>query len=339
MPVDMASSHPHYLRHLLPVWRALTAEARGDVYLAAPMIGMMPGAKPLREAKRGDRAVLVAGFDDLRRVSGRAILMEHGAGQSYGGRPDEAIARNPAYAGGDGRHGVVAFLCPNEYAAERNRRACPDAVVEVIGSPRLAELQGIPAAAPGSRPVVAFAFHWPCTLAPEAGSGWPHWSSAVARLAARGEFEVIGHGHPRAWADLRPAYEAMGVEPVRDFEDVLRRAHVMAVDNSSVLFEWAALRGSTVVLDWPECRPNVHHGLRWWDAADVGPRIIEPLGLAAAVQAALSVTPWPGAEERLERVFPSIEDPAARAVEVILSVADRAPARTRRAAGFPRVAP
>ena len=338
--IDLAASHRHYLDHLLPVWRALPREARGDVYLAAPLLSAVPGALPLGRLGESGRLVLVAGFDDLRRVDGHAVLMEHGAGQSYAGDPDHrAAAASPAYAGGDGRHGVVAFLCPNEYAAERNRAANPDALVVVVGSPLLAALQALPAAPPADRPVVAFGFHWPCPVAPEAGYGWPHWRAALEKLAAAGDFELLGHAHPRVWNDLEPAYRDLGIEPVRDFEDVLVRAHVYCCDNSSTLFEWAALRGPTVVLDWPECRPWVHHGLRWWDAADVGPRILERAALAPAIRSALNVSPWPGAEERIARVFPGVEDPAGRAAEVILGVLGRPRPAARKAARFPRSAP
>lgn len=338
--IDLAASHRHYFDHLLPVWRALPAEMRGDVYLAETFRSSIPGARPLGKLSKSDRPVLIAGFDDLRRVAGHAILMEHGCGQSYAGDPDNrSAAGNPAYAGGDGRHGVLAFLCPNEYAAARNRAASPDSAVVVIGSPRLAALQALPAAPPAERPVVAFGFHWPCTISPEAGSGWAHWRDAVASLAATGEVEVLGHGHPRAWSDLAAAYLDMGVEPVRSFDEVLTRAHVYACDNSSTMFEWAALRGPTVVLDWPDCRPWIDHGLRWWDAADIGPRILEPAALPAAIQSALAVQPWPGAEERIDRVFPGVEDPAARAVEAILRAVAAPKPSERNAARFPRVAP
>lgn len=594
--VDLAASHPHYLAHLLPVWRALPTEIRGDSFLAAPIRASLPGSLPIENLPQTDNAVLVAGFDDLRRVGGHAILMEHGCGQclspetlvltaalhhvpvgdlsvgdeivgfeehpsvhgrrwertfvtaterivlpcyrlhfsdgssvvaseghrwltsnratwnwvttanlqdaarwpthsskllkltdvwgedvswgggylaaafdgeghlsqhpkknrpgqhrlavyfsqkeglmlsrvvalltergfrfsvrlndssdvaslailggrsaqmrflgsvrpvrllqnmkpiesgairgdkvelllseflgdqevvglatstrtlvaegfashnSYRGDPDNRSAGgNPAYAGGDGRHGVLAFLCPNEYAAAPNRETYPDALTAVIGSPRLAHLQTIPAApAASERPVVAFGFHWPVMLAPESGTGWSHWVAALAKLAASGRYEILGHGHPRAWSDLKAAYTDMGIEPVREFDEVLARAHVYCCDNSSTLFEFAAVRGPVVVLDWPACRPEIEHGLRFWDAADVGPRIIEPAGLSAAVGAALATVPWPGAEERLARVFPAVADPAAAAVAAILEAVGRPRVPRRNVASFPRTTP
>lgn len=598
LSVDLAASHPHYLAHLLPVWRALPAEIRGDSFLAAPIRASLPGSLPIENLPQTDNAVLVAGFDDLRRVGGHAILMEHGCGQclapetmvltadlrhmpvgslrvgdeivgfeedadpkcgrrwertfvtatqritmpcyrlhfsdgstviaseghrwltsnrqtwgwvttanlqdaarwpthaskllkltdvwnedtshgagylaaafdgegrisqhtknnrpghhrmalhftqkpglmldrvsellaergfkfsvrvkgdgsgvaslailggrseqmrflgeirplrllqnmkpmqsgqirgekvellvsefigdqkvvglatssrtlvaegfashnSYRGDPDNrAAAGNPAYAGGDGRHGVLAFLCPNEYAAGLNRETYPDALTVVIGSPRLADLQMIPAApAPSERPVVAFGFHWPVMLAPESGTGWSHWVAALAKLAASGRYEILGHGHPRAWSDLKAAYTDMGIEPVREFDEVLARAHVYCCDNSSTLFEFAAVRGPVVVLDWPACRPEIEHGLRFWDAADVGPRIIEPVALSTAVGAALATVPWPGAEERLARVFPAVADPAAAAVAAILEAVGRPRVPRRNVASFPRTTP
>lgn len=338
--IDLAASHPHYFEHLLPVWQALPASSRGDAYLTEPVRASLPGALPLGMLGESQRPVLVAGFDDLRRVSGHAVLMEHGCGQSYGGDPDNASAgANPAYAGGDGRHGVIAFLCPNVYAADRNRARYPDTPTFIIGSPRLGQLQTIPAMPAGDRPVVAFGFHWPCTLSPEAGTGWHHWAGAVAATAASGRFEVLGHAHPRCWNDLAPTYRELGIEPVQHFDDVLARADVYACDNSSTLFEFAAVRGPTVVLDWPACRPWIDHGLRWWDAADVGPRILEPAALVPAIMSALDVMPWPGAEERLARVFPAVEDPAATAAAAIREVLDRPLPSPRQAGRFPRTAP
>lgn len=336
--IDLAASHAHYLAHLLPVWRALPATERGTAYLAAPLRSHLHDSAPIAAIGQAENPVLVAGFEDLRNINGHAILMEHGCGQSYAGDPDEhAACVNPAYAGGDGRHGVLAFLCPNEYAAARNRAKNPDAVTVVVGSPRLGELQRVPHAPDGERPVVAVGFHAQFTFCPEAGTGYPHWRDAVAALAASGEFEVLGHGHPRSWSDLRPAYQDMGIEPVASFNEVLARAHVYCCDNSSTLFEWAAVRGPTVVLDWPAARPWVNHGLRWWDAADVGPRIIEPVALPVAVRSALARSPWPGAEERLARVFPAIENPARVAAAAAVAACDRvSEVRPRSGSRFPR---
>lgn len=339
--IDMAASHRHYLEHMLPVWRELDSEDRGTVHLTRDLQRYIPGSVPLESFQGDGPPVLVAGFDDIKKVGKRKIiLMEHGCGQSYGGDP--ISARHPAYAGGDGRHGIAGFLCPNEYAAERNRVAVPDAFVEVIGSPRLAALQGVPPAPPygDGKPVVAFGFHWDATVCHESMSAWRHWVGAVAKLAQSGDFEVIGHAHPRMFRDVAPTYRDMGVEPVGDFMEVLQRAHVYCADNTSTMFEWAALRGPTVVLDCPWYRLYVDHGLRFWDAADIGPRIGEPAGLGVAVKSALAKRPWPGADERLARVFPAVENPARAAAVAAAHAATLADkVKSRGDARFPRVAP
>ena len=72
-----------------------------------------------------------------------------------------------------------------------------------------------------------------------------------------------------------------------DFADVCRRADVYITDNSSTLFEFAATGRPVVVLNAPEFRRNVNHGLRFWEAATVGVQVDHPRDLVAAVASAL----------------------------------------------------
>jgi len=339
--IDLAASHRHYLEHLLPVWRQIPAEHRGSAFLDGQLMAHLPGSQQIHALgnERSTGPVLVAGLDDMLKVNGRpVILMEHGCGQSYSGDP--ASARHPAYAGGDGRDSVAGFLCPNEYAAARNRERYPEAFVEVVGSPRLAELQLIPAPPPADEiPVLAVSFHWQCTTVGETNTAWYHWINAVDQLQKTGEFKILGHAHPRMFRDCAPTYSAMGIEPVGDFNEVLQRAHVYACDNSSTMYEFAAVRGPVVVLDCPLYRSGVEHGLRFWDGADIGPRILDPAGLAVAVRSALAKRPWPGADEILSRVFPTVGDPAKAAAEACLVAAGRSgQVKPRGLARFPRTA-
>ena len=152
------------------------------------------------------------------------------------------------------------FLHPNETSAARDRAAYPDARVEVVGCPKLDTL---PAREPGPGPVIAVAFHWDGAM-PELRWAWPRFRHAIVRLAAR--YTVIGHGHPRAMADLAPWYRRAGIEVVPDFADVCRRADLLVFDNSSVGFEFAATGRPVVLLDPYHYRRGVHHGLRFWDA-------------------------------------------------------------------------
>lgn len=338
MTVDLAASQRHYLDHLLPIWRALPADARGDVFLPAELAHLIPDARPLPAVKGPGVPVLIAAGPDLRQIDGRpVILTEHGCGQSYNGDP--ATAGNVAYAGGIGRYGIAGFICINEYAAAPNRAAYPDVYTAVVGSGRLAQLQTIAAPPFAEKPVVAVSFHWDCPVAPESRSGWRHWYRAVEKLGVDERFTVLGHAHPRHFRDLAPLYREWGIEPVESFDEVVARAHVYCCDNSSTLFEFAAVRGPVVVLDAPWYRPDVHHGLRFWDAADVGPRIMDGAALPGAIRAALRRQPWPGAEEILARIFPAVADPAAAGAEAVLEAARRAAGVRPHASGrFPHTA-
>lgn len=326
MKVDLVASQRHYLDHLLPAWAALAPEERGVAYLAREFRAAVPDAHLLGPDTFPQGPVLVAAHDDLRYVrDGHGVLFEHGIGQSYGGARDSSYA--PGYAGGVGRGRVAAFLHPNEYSAARDRERYPWLPVKVVGYPRLPALQQIPAPPPHTeapRPTVVVTFHWHAPLCPETRSGFGHWWDAVKALHRSGTVEVLGHAHPRLMPDVSRIYERAGIEVVRRFEDVLARAHCLTFDNTSAGYLFAALRGPVVVLDNPGYRRDVHHGLRFWDAADIGPRISEPADLPAAVERALS-GPWPGAARILDRVLPAIEDPATVAAQAIRTVVNQLP--------------
>ena len=76
----------HHRAHILPVARLLGANEDMERRPAGP-----------------DDIAIVASFGDLKsaRREGfeRIVMMQHGAGQSYGG--DHRTARHPSYAGGD----------------------------------------------------------------------------------------------------------------------------------------------------------------------------------------------------------------------------------------------
>lgn len=327
MKVDLVATERHYVEHLLPVWERL-GELQGRMFLG----GRLPeafGGEGLRGLEPGDDLILVAGYSDLQRVGGRrAVLMEHGAGQSYGGDPGDPVARHSHYAGGNGRHNVVAFLCPNEHSAQRNREAYPDAIVEVIGSPHLASLQGLERRPGDGRVTVAFAFHYDLQLCTETMNAWDAFWPAVVALHRNDELEVLGHAHPRLYRDVAPTYGEWGVEAVESWPEIVQRADVLVCDNSSVGFEFASLVGPVVWMDPPWYRRSVDHGLRFWDAASSGVRVSDPAAVALALEPALAGVP--GLDAALELVFPSVEDPAARAVEAIERAcleSDRVPAR------------
>ena len=110
MIVPMAD-RPHHRAHIAPVARLLGIDS---LYMERAIAGP-------------DDVALIASYGDLpsARRGGfrRIILMQHGAGQSYGG--DSRTARHPCYAGGDDNDDVGLFLVPNEHAGNRWRERYP----------------------------------------------------------------------------------------------------------------------------------------------------------------------------------------------------------------------
>lgn len=261
MRLELCYSQPQYMRHLGPVWDALPEHLRAGVGF-------------------GD-AVLVASAMDLGRAVGaghtRVAYLEHGIGQPYGGAA--------GYPGGVGRGAVSLFLSPNATAAAADRARYPSARVVEVGDPGLERL---PAREPGP-PAVAVSFHWDCVVCPETRSAWPAYRQALPALSER--YQLLGHGHPKAARHLERMWRRLGVEWVPSFDEVCRRADLYVCDNSSTLFEFASTGRPVVVLNAPWYRREVEHGLRFWQAANVGVQVDAPGQLLEAVALALEDPP------------------------------------------------
>lgn len=287
--IDCYASLPHYWAHLKPIWEALPPDVRGGVYsprATNPWGGRVPARWP------ADRPVMVAGFSDYQRVAPRPVVyVEHGAGQTYGG--DVRSAGNPSYSGGSHLTRVRLFICPGEAVAARWRNAYSSALVAAVGDPTLdadlSRARDTPATS-----TVAVTFHWDCGLVPETRSGWAHYARGIPEFVAQARAEgwrVLGHGHPRMWRTLGPWWQRLGVEAVRDLEVVRAGAQVLVADNTSAMWEWCALDRPVVVMDAPWYRPHVHHGLRFWEHSDVGPRVGDPEDLLEALRIAAADPP------------------------------------------------
>lgn len=326
-PVAFFATEPHFLDHLAPIVRELPADYLAGVYVdhaiadhaeargLDPIVGVPPAGAP----------VVVAAIGDLRRVDdGRPlVLAEHGAGQTYSNR-------QPSYAGGIGRDRVVLFIVPNLHAAKRNRARYPRTPNAVVGCPKLDQFAGS-TAPPDGPPVAVVSFHWRCRVAPETDTALDHFLGGLegARdvLAAAG-VELRAHAHPRLIDEAAPLFTERGLPVVADFEEVIRTAHVYGVDNSSTLFEFAALGRPVVVLNAPGYRRGVSHGLRFWDAANVGLQIDHPRELAAGFLRALEDPPElaRSREVALGRVYPVRDGTSAlRAAAAIVEAVVKGP--------------
>lgn len=266
--IDAYASQAHYLAHVLPVMAALPDAYRGAVYVpraewtasGAVSVSIVKGRPP-----PSDAPALVAAGRDIKAVTRRPVaLMEHGVGQSYDGSPDWPVHSN-GYAGGVGRERVTLFICPNQTVRNANHAHYPNARYAVVGMPKLDAYAH--RHWPRHRvPVVAFSFHWPCRLIPEAGTCWPDYRDAIAELVANTRYEFLGHAHPRYERLLRPQWERLGVEYVADFAEVMERSDVFCADNSSCLYEFAATDRPVLTLSCSRYRRDVNHGLRFWEA-------------------------------------------------------------------------
>jgi hypothetical protein len=328
--IDAYASASHYLDHMVPVWKALTKATRGTFYVAPDLqeYAAHKGVVNIGHAPvpPGDNVTLVSASGNLGHLVKRGrpnrAIMEHGCGLSYGGdlswRGRQA-AHSSSYAGGLGRDAGL-FLHPGEYPAARDRAQYPKARVEVVGCPKLDTL---PAREGDPHPTVAVSFHWDTSISPETRSAFIFYREHVKRLAAHGaktgEFRVIGHAHPRAYERLAPWYKRQGIETVRSFEDVCRRADMYVVDNSSTLYEFASTGRQVVVMNAPFYRKEVHHGLRFWDAIP-GPQVWEPYHLLDVIRYELEhPTLWTKRrEEAVDQVYAFRSGAAKRAANALV---------------------
>lgn len=302
MQFPFSASRSSHSDHLIPLWLALEPEERGTFYVSNETLPLV------REAGVTDFArgrppkvggpVVVASYDDLQAAGNRPVVMvQHGVGQSYTG----SASRHGSYAGGLGRERVVLFLHPSEYAARPDKARYPDATHEVVGAPKLDSLFAVRKFETGNT-TVGFAFHADFSKQLKVPELRPavDWYAGVLKEKPW-PYRTLGHGHPRWWGRLKKFYDTCPeVEPVPRFEDVIGQVGVFAADNTSVLYEAAALDVPVVVLNAPWFRRDVQHGLRFWEFADVGVQVDEPSDLHEAL--AVALTDEPGRAERRREV-------------------------------------
>jgi hypothetical protein len=292
--VDFFADQPHYLDHLAPIWLALPEENRGQFLIPNRLVGRARelGVEPTllwafspSATRRRQGPVLVAAWGGVlkwHRTGRKIILLEHGSGQTF-------QTNHPSYAGGDRRGWVDAYLQPGPHSAEAILRVTPSAAVFQIGCAKLDRHHAVPPKLRGERPVVAFSTHWDCKVMPETRASWPEYGEAL--LALRDRYDLLAHAHPLYQGVVRPAAEAVGVEFVEFFDEVLDRADLYISDGSSTLYEFASTGRPVLVLNSQHYRRDVHHGLRFWDAVP-GAECDGPDDLPSKVEEALADPVW-----------------------------------------------
>ncbi len=315
---DFFLSQGHYADHILPVEEELVRRRLGTRVCTRPSELNSDAVGP----------VVVASYGDLCKVRHRVgwrplVLMEHGAGQTYSG------AGADAYADGKDLSGVALCLVPGYHAYQHRVRHAPKSCrVVKVGLTKLNDLLVARSEfyrerkRPGQRPTVAFGWHWDCHVCPETHATWPRWISAVQAMALDGEWDVMGHGHPREWFRLLLEYRERRIRPEPRFEKVVARCDVYCVDNSSTAFEAVAAGIPVVLLDSPGWE-KARHGLRFGMEAGYLDRCSDPANLKDAVAKVLGDVP--GTLARQQKALHTVYDPrlggpaaAADAIELLL---------------------
>lgn len=247
--IHVFATQLHYLDHMDPIWYRVPMSDRGTC---------TSSAERLREVYQpGDLVLVAAGSDTLAIPEMPKVYVEHGAGQSYPG--DYRAATSPFYSGGADRHrNVAAYLCPRADVAAR----WGDVPTVVVGCPKLTDIE--------RRPIprtMVLAFHFDATVCPESRSAWNHWFEHLPLIKAWAErhgWKLHIHEHPRWHGEVIRQGKALGIPAIESGNTVLRRAELLIMDNSSLMYEAAALGVPVVALNAPWYRKDVEHGLRFW---------------------------------------------------------------------------
>lgn len=329
--IDVVCGEPQMIDHCAPVFLGFPPERRGDFIVvksgttdfSLDELDARARSRGVEPSRAGDRSrpVLVASWGDYKRVRkerAHIIRMEHGIGQSF------RDLTHPSYAGGSNAEDVGLFLTPNEHSADRWRRAYPRTPVAVVGSPHL---DALPKRVPGPGPVVAVSFHWgsvPSPRSPIAEQFGSFYEYLAMLKPLAHHFTVLGHGHPRDFRRFARVYQRAGIEPVRDFHEVLERADLYVCDTNSTLYEFASTGRDVVVVNGKHFRRDVIHGLRfdWGPVTNVGVQCDSPDDLIPAVRKALRGGHTRARERALDIVYAYRSGAGKRAAEAILDWSD-----------------
>lgn len=302
---------------MLPVWRAIPERLRGAFH--APN-GLSSHSRRLgleiKDGTPGDGQgpVVVCGLADLKAVYNLkrpVVVMDHGVGMHFG--------ENPGYMGGKGiyRKRATLTLAANQVVQANVLKAFPSARVEVVGTPKLDDVTWQKRRIP-KKPVIGIGFHWDGSkISPEAGTAWETYRGCLPALAE--EFTVLGHGHPRILQQMIPYYHTAGIEVVERWDEVMERADIYVNDCSSTLYEFLVTGKPVVILNAPEFRRDVRHGIRFWEYTDIGPQVNDPWLLLPALRRLVNFPDeyLEGRERAVQDLYPfrgSAADRAARAI-------------------------
>lgn len=308
---------------MLPIWEQLPAEIRGTFYTTQPIPRRIPGMLLLtdtasRFSPKG-QFVMVAGYNDLRRIRrSKAILVAHGAGQSYHGDRGPGYEPHPSYAGGRRHDNVTLFICPSATVAMQWQDAYPESDAVIVGCPKMDVFHRMSYLPTGK---IAITFNWGSEVCPETASAFDFYRDSLPRLAKA--YKVLGTAHPRIIRHLSTPYWKMGITVVPESEAVFTQADLLIADNSSLAWEFMSLDKPVIWLNIPSYRRDVEHGMRFWELAKSGINVERPEDLVTCVKLALQDKPELQNRRRsaISKVYAYMDGKASkRAAEAIMDL-------------------
>lgn len=281
LPIAFYASLPHYLEHMLPVWREMDPNNKAGFWSDVEHPECLSSEYPVPVKKRRSHGpnvpfldrnpVVVSSFGDLRRVRECVfrpmIGIEHGCGLMYLGDYPQGQWTSLHIARLQFKHLGLCLnlrLVPNDYVGEWDRKFYSCEVVTVGDSPKMDGWRVGAKVKPNlANPTVCISTHFNRKSPPETRETLSYYEPALSSLVRN--FRVLGHAHPKHAIKARHVFDRYGIEYVPDFNEVMQRADLYMSSSSSTLYEFASLDRPVVVLRAPFMRQDVHHGLLFWD--------------------------------------------------------------------------
>lgn len=297
--VDFFVWSRHYHDHAMPIWKRLPSDKKGNYYISTHLHNRnefyLPESKKerviiynnlsaaIKDLKCNKRLLVVFGVDKkiFNALNRAFVLISHGVGQTY----EENNIYIPYH------EKCLLYILPNRIIENVYKRNYPQVKTFVAGCPKLDYWHTHPAKPKEGKPVITISFHFDNNMVPETRTAFPYFKQALEELASQKKWKVLGHGHPRIIDELTPYYQELGIEVVRDFNEVMRRSDLYICDTSSTLYEFASTGRPVVVLNAPWYRRNIEHGIRFWEHADVGINCNNPEELLQKIEEALLDSP------------------------------------------------
>lgn len=251
--IHVVASEDHYQRHVARIVDELRAR---EVEVTCS-----DGTEPLADEPI---PTVVASMSDAAAVphSRPVALVDHGVGQVY------RDCEHTSYNGGRGRERVSLFLYGATCGIDANRDRYPDAEHVLCGPARLdtwADYLRHPRHPETVGGTVGLAWHWNLTIVPETQSAFAYYLPVLERLVAEGTYRFLGHAHPRAWGSIEGHYDRLGIEAVRDADDLFGRCDLLVADNTSLIWEAAATGLPVLAVDAPHYRDQPRQPPRFYE--------------------------------------------------------------------------